>query len=135
MKKYKLTEKQLRRVIKNALMEGPFGLDGDRLKELGLTNPGDSYNFDHQELIQKCQEFQSYLKSFKEYIDGVDEEIEGQEKNNGVRFNVNMKNMWSDDWKIEELSGVLDDLSSTLTTLGYNLEYTIDGADAFNRYR
>lgn len=130
-KKFKITEGQLQKAIKESLMEMPFGDNS----EGEIRNPADNYQFNPQEIIQKCVEFKAYLKSFKEYFDGVDEEVEGEEHNNGVRFNVNLKNMWTDDWTLNDLSETLDTLSSLIFKLNSCVDETIDCAETIMRYR
>lgn len=141
MAKYKITKNKLGSVIneavKDVLKEGPFGINSDFLQRIGMKNPGDSYPVNYQEIIQNCDQFQTYLNQFKEYLSGKEEEVESEEgeKNYGVAFNAKMKNMWWDpeDWNkqdfqslaesLEELSGLLRDVSWKIEEVKECAEY------------
>lgn len=122
-KKITITESQLNSIIKSSIAESVYG----------IKNPVDEYQINPQEIIQKCEEFRTYFNAFKEYIDGVDEECEEGEQNQGVRFNVSMKNMWTDDWKIQELSQALTELSSLFFKINSGINEVIDAAETLSR--
>jgi hypothetical protein len=143
-KKCKITEGQLREAIKDALMEGPFGISNDFLNKIGIKNPGDRYEVNYQEIIQKCNEFQTYLNAFKEYFDGKEDEVEEIEGENGeeparkygVTFNAQMKNAWWDpkDWNkadFQLLTDSLEELSELLRNVSLKIEEVKDCAEYF----
>lgn len=137
-KKYKITEEQLCGIIRDSLMEGPFGINNDFLKSIGMRNPGDDYQVNYEEIVQKCEEFKTYVNAFSEYLNGKEEEVESEEgeKNNGVAFNAKMKNMWWDDedWNKQDfqaLANSLEELSSLLRNVNYKIEEVKDCAEYF----
>ena len=137
-KKYKITEEQLRGAIKDTLMEGPFGINNDFLKNIGMRNPGDNYQVNFQEIAQKCEEARVFIKQLSEYVDGKEDDVESGETQRGVKFNVSMKSTWWDNesfdkYDIQALDKSLHELSDMLWRIDSKLEEVKDCAEYFVR--
>lgn len=110
--------------IKKLIKEDVFGYSGEDLKNMGLENPGEKYQPNILELKEKCAEFNQAIINFRNYLRGVEDELEdeNQEKSKGFILNLQMKHMWSnpninwkyedEEWLIKTLNRIDDDLST-----------------------
>ena len=94
----KLTESQIKRLIKESVKESFLGFNGNDFASMGLKNPADEFQINYREIGQKFLQFGKYLQEMREYIDGVEEDTENNiAGTKGVRDTVSMRAMWTDD--------------------------------------
>ena len=118
----KLTESQIKRLIKESVKESFLGFNGNDFASMGLKNPADDYQINYREIAGKFNQFAKYLQEMKEYVDGVEEDA----KNNvagtkGVRDTVRMRAMWSDD----ENEKMFDESLKEVSQLIWQLESAV----------
>ena len=129
-KKYAITEENLRNIVEKTIRESIFGLNGNDLQSMGMKNPADDYQINRAEVIERLRQFAGYIKEMKEYIDGVEEDVENNiPETDGLKTTVSMRAMWTDDDTEKEFSDALSNLSQIMWRVESALGDAIDVAE------
>lgn len=120
--KIKLTESQIKRLIKESVKESFLGFNGNDFASMGLKNPADEFQINYREIAGKFNQFAKYLQEMKEYVDGIEEDAENNiAGTKGVRDTVSMRAMWSDD----EDEKMFDESLKKVSNLIWQLESAV----------
>ena len=113
--KVHITESKLKDIISQTLSES-------------FRNPADNYVVDKNELkqkcaelAQKCAEFQSVLSAFGVYLDGAEEEIEGEESQLGIKTKAYLRSTWTQKLSDEYFSQDLYELSKQVQKVSFEI--------------
>lgn len=124
----KITESDIKKMVKKALQESVFGFDGKTIEGMGLKNPINNYQIDYQDVVTRASQFKESIMNFSNFIDGIEEDEEnGITGTRGLASNLSMRAMWRDDDDFEKedeeyFSQELREISSNL----YRIKCTLD---------
>ena len=139
MAKVTIGESGIKQIISSTINEFFDRETMDSMQALGIKDPSSDYTINQGELkekcgafIQKCNEFETIIREFYAYIDGVEEDAEnGVEGSLGARGIMRRRNMFgARNIQDEILEEDLDELEKALWRLKSALEDAVEGTEA-----